>query len=105
MAYTVRQQRHEFGIRIALGARSAALMATVVGSALRLASAGVVLGTLGALMLTDLLSTLLFGIEPTDPVTFAIVAASLTLVAVVASLVPAWSATRADPMEALHRGS
>ena len=105
MAYTVRQQRHEFGIRIALGARSAALMGTVVVAALRLASAGVVLGTLGALMLTDLLSTLLFGIEPTDPVTFVIVAASLTLVAVVASLVPAWSATRADPMEALHRGS
>jgi putative ABC transport system permease protein len=102
MAYAVRQQTRELGIRVALGAPRRTLVASVIGRAAKLAAAGVVLGALGAMMLTDSLSTLLFGITATDPVTFAGVALLLATVAVLASLVPAWSAMRADPMVALH---
>jgi predicted permease len=101
MAYAVRQQTREFGIRIALGAPRTSLLGTVVGRAARLAAAGVVLGSLGAMALTDSLSILLFGVEPTDPVTFAAVAILLGTVAVAASLFPAWNATRASPLVAL----
>ncbi len=103
MAYAVRQQTRELGIRVALGAPRRLLLAGVVGRAARLAAMGVVLGALGAIMLTDSLSGLLFGVEPTDPRTFVGVALLLATVAVAASLVPAWSAMRADPMVALHR--
>jgi predicted permease len=102
MAYTVRQQTHELGVRIALGARPATLVAGVVGGALRLAITGVVLGLAGAWALTRLLSTLLFGVGATDPLTFVGVAALLTIVAVAASLFPARTATRADPVSALR---
>jgi putative ABC transport system permease protein len=102
MAYTVRQQTHELGIRVALGARSSTLVAGIVGGALRLALTGVAFGLLGAWALTRLLSTLLFGIGATDPLTFIGVAALLTVVAVAASLFPARSATRADPVSALR---
>jgi putative ABC transport system permease protein len=102
MAYTVRQQTHELGVRIALGARPATLVAGVVGGALRLAITGVVLGLAGAWALTRLLSTLLFGVGATDPLTFVGVAALLTVVAVAASLFPARTATRADPVSALR---
>ena len=103
MAYAVRQQTRELGIRVALGAPRRSLLAGVVGRAARLAAMGVVLGALGAIMLTDSLSGLLFGVEPTDPRTFVGVALLLATVAVAASLFPAWSAMRADPMVALHR--
>ena len=103
MAYAVRQQTRELGIRVALGAPRRSLLASVVGRAARLAAVGVALGALGAIMLTDSLSTLLFGVAPTDPVTFLGVALLLATVAVAASLFPAWSAMRADPMVALHR--
>jgi predicted permease len=102
MAYAVRQQRRELGIRVALGAPRRSLVARVVGHTARLAAVGVVLGTVGAILLADSLSTLLFGVAPTDPLTFAAVAVLLATVAVMASLVPAWSAMRADPMVALH---
>jgi putative ABC transport system permease protein len=102
MAYSVRQQTHELGIRIALGAQASKLVAGVVGRAARLAITGVALGLAGSWWLTKWLSTLLFDIEATDPLTFGVVAALLTFIAIVASLVPAYAATRADPMAALR---
>jgi putative ABC transport system permease protein len=102
MAYSVRQQTHALGIRIALGAQASTLVAGVVGRAARLAITGVALGLAGSWWLTKWLSTLLFDIEATDPLTFGVVAALLTFIAIVASLVPAYTATRADPMAALR---
>ena len=102
MSYLVRQRTHEMGIRIALGAPLDSVVSLVVGKALRLTVAGVIVGLFGAWALTRSLSSLLFGIEARDPLTFAGVAALLTAAAVLASLVPARRATRADPMLALR---
>ncbi|HEU4629252.1 MAG TPA: FtsX-like permease family protein, partial [Gemmatimonadaceae bacterium] len=102
MAYLVRQRTHELGVRIALGARPTALAASVVWRALALALLGIGLGLVGAWGLTRSLSALLFGVSPTDPPTFAAIALLLALVAVLASLIPARRATRADPLAALR---
>ncbi len=102
MAYMVARRTHEIGIRMALGARAGDVLSAVVKEAGALALAGVALGTLGGLALTHLLSSLLFGLEPTDPGTFAIAAALLLGVAVAASWAPAHRASRIDPMIALR---
>jgi predicted permease len=104
MAYLVRQRMPELGIRIALGAPARALVGSVVGRALRLALTGVAIGLAIAWGLTRVLGTLLFEVSATDRATFALVAALLTLVAVVASLIPARRATRADPLTVLRGG-
>ncbi len=102
MSYLVRQRTHELGIRIALGASPRSLVASVVGRTLRITVVGVMLGIAGAWGLTRFLSALLFDIEPTDAATFSGVALLLTFVALLASLVPARRATRADPLVALR---
>jgi predicted permease len=102
MAYLVRQRMHELGIRIALGAPRRRVVAWVVGSALRMTLVGVALGLFGAWAATRLLSTLLFEVSATDRGTFVGVAALLTLVAVLGSLLPARRATRADPLTVLR---
>ncbi len=102
MAYMVAQRTREIGIRIALGAEPARVQQLVVGRALRLAIGGVVIGGVGALALTRVLESLLFGVSATDPVTFAAVALLLTAVALLASYLPARRATRVDPMIALR---
>jgi predicted permease len=101
ISYTVAQRTREVGIRVALGAQTADVLKLVVGSGIRLSLAGIVIGLLAALGLTPVLRSLLFGITPTDLATFAEVAAVLTVVALVASYLPAHRATRVDPIVAL----
>lgn len=102
ISYSVAQRRGEIGVRMALGASRSDVAAMVVGDALRLALVGVGLGVLTSLVLTRLLAGLLYGVTPSDPVTFVSVTLLLVAVAVVASLAPALKATRIDPLQALR---
>jgi predicted permease len=104
MAYNVRRQRREFGIRLALGADQARVRNLVVGRGLALAAAGVALGAAGARLLTGLLQTMLNDVKPTDAAVFAGTAAAVLVVAVVACYLPARSAGRVDPMIVLRDG-
>jgi putative ABC transport system permease protein len=102
LSYLVRQRTQEMGVRVALGASSMALMRGVVGGAMRFVVPGVIIGLAGAWMLTRLLSNLLVGVSPRDTLTFGAVSLLLTATAVVASIIPARRAARADPMLALR---
>jgi predicted permease len=102
MAYNVRRQRREFGIRLALGADSAAVRNLVVARGLVLATAGVAIGAAGAWLLTGVLRTMLDDVKPTDPIVFAATGAAVLLVALAASYLPARSAGRVDPMVVLR---
>jgi putative ABC transport system permease protein len=102
IAYLVTQRRSEIGLRMALGARAWEVTRLVVGHSLRLAILGAVIGTIVALATTRFLSSLLYGVQATDPLTFVIAVAFLLVVAVLASMAPARRATRVDPVEALR---
>jgi putative ABC transport system permease protein len=102
MAYNVRRQRREIGIRLALGAGQARVRNLVVARALVLAAGGVALGSAGAWLLTGLLKTVLNDVKPTDPAVFLGTAAGVLTVAVLASYLPARSAGRVDPMVVLR---
>lgn len=102
MTYSVSQRIPEMGLRMALGAQSPDIMKLVVGRGVRLASAGVGLGLLGSLLLTRFLSSLLFGVSPTDLSTLTLVPVGLFAVALAASYLPARRATRVAPIEALR---
>ena len=102
LSYTVAQRTREIGIRLALGADPRAVRGLVVGEGAMLAGVGLALGLLGALALTRLLASLLYGVGARDPVTFAGVALVLGIVAVVASDTAARRAARVDPMVALR---
>lgn len=102
LSYTVTQRTRELGIRMALGAEPSSVMRLVVGQAMVPALIGVLIGLAGAWGATRLMSTLLFGVSATDPVTFSAVALFLLAVALLASWVPARRATRVDPLIALR---
>jgi hypothetical protein len=102
LAYSTRQRTREVGVRLALGARPAQVFAQVLGRGVMLAVAGVVLCLAGALATTGALRALLLGVGATDAVTFAIVASVLLAVAVAACAVPAWRASRVQPLTALR---
>jgi putative ABC transport system permease protein len=102
LAFLVSQRRREIGVRIALGASTSAVMRGVLGEGMRLAAFGMTAGVALALMVARLMSALLFGVTPTDAVTFVGAASLLALIAVAASLVPALRASRVDPLVALR---
>lgn len=102
VSYSVGKRRHEIGIRMALGAQKSDVFRMVVGQGLRLALVGVIFGVFGGFVLTRFLASLLYGVAPTDPLTFIVVSLILTTVAVAASYVPARRATKVDPMVALR---
>jgi ABC-type antimicrobial peptide transport system permease subunit len=102
LSYQVTERRREIGVKMALGARRQAVLSSILGDGLKLTTIGLLAGLAGALALTRSMETLLFEVRPTDPATLGGVTAAITLVAVVASLVPALRATRIDPMAALR---
>jgi predicted permease len=102
ISYSVRERTQEFGIRIALGADRAEVLGLVLKHSMLLAGVGLVLGLIGAIAITRLLGTLLFGIRPMDPATFAAAAVFLMVVALLATYLPARAATKVDPMLALR---
>jgi ABC-type antimicrobial peptide transport system permease subunit len=102
VAFFVTRRTQEIGIRLAIGAQRGDLLRLVLGEGARLAAFGVVIGIVASFAITRLLSSLLFGISVTDPLTFAGVAALLFLVALAASYIPARRAMRVDPVTALR---
>ncbi|MGB0033923.1 MAG: ABC transporter permease [Candidatus Acidiferrales bacterium] len=102
MSYTVSQRSHEIGIRMALGARPGQVLQLIVGQGLRMSLIGVAFGLVAALCLTRFFASVLFGVTPRDPVTFATVVLIVVGVAVAGSLVPARRAAKVDPMVALR---
>ncbi len=102
MSYTVVQRTAEIGIRMALGANKKDVLGMILGRSFSMTGLGLLFGTLGAFVLTRLLSSLLYEVKPTDPLTFVAVVLVLGAVSLVASYVPAWRAARVDPMVALR---
>ena len=102
MSYFVSQRTHEIGIRVALGAKPGDVLGQVGKLGLKLAGAGVIVGTLLALGVTRLIAMFLYGVKPSDPLTYAVVAAGLVAVAMLACIIPARRAIKVDPMVALR---
>jgi putative ABC transport system permease protein len=102
VSHSVTERTHEIGVRMALGADPRHVLALVVGQGVMTAVAGIAIGLAGALALSRTIEGLLFGVQSTDPLTFAAVAALLLGVALTACAVPAWRATRVDPTRALR---
>jgi len=108
MAYVVSQRTHEIGIRMALGADRASVLTMIVRQGMTLAVLGVILGLVGAYVLTKYLeswiglSRMLFGVKVADPLTYGLIAVLLTVVALIACYIPARRATKVDPLVALR---
>jgi putative ABC transport system permease protein len=102
LSYSVKRSVREIGIRLALGARVDDVLRMVVLQGMKPAFLGVAIGVAGALALGRVLSTLVFGVKPTDPLTFLAVAVLLSAIALLASVIPAYRATKVDPMVALR---
>jgi putative ABC transport system permease protein len=102
ISYSTHQRTNEIGVRIALGAQTQDVLRLVVGQGVGLALVGVALGLAAAFLLTRGIKSLLFGVSPTDPLTFMAISVLLLLTAFLASLVPARRAMRVDPLVALR---
>jgi putative ABC transport system permease protein len=102
ISYSVTLRTHEIGIRMALGAQTGDVLTMVIRQAIVLAVIGIALGLSASYALTSLMSKLLFGVQPTDPTTFVLTAAILSITALLASYLPARRATKIDPLEALR---
>ena len=102
LSYTVMQRTHEIGIRMAIGAQRRDVFTMVIGRGMKLVLTGVALGLIGAFGLTRLMRTMLFGVAPTDPVTFVSIAILLMAIAMLACYVPGRRATKVDPLVALR---
>lgn len=103
LAFLVGQQTAEIGLRMALGAAPRDVLRQMAGNSLRLTLAGAVVGLAGALALTRLLKSLLYGVQPTDPLTYVGVALLVALVSAAASIAPAWRAMKIEPVAALRQ--
>jgi len=103
LSYTIAERTREVGVRLALGAQPRALLRLLVGSGARIAAIGIVAGLVIAAILTRYVETQLYGLSPLDPLTLAAASALLFAVALTAAFVPAWRATRIDPVVALRR--
>ena len=102
IAYSVTQRRHEIGIRMALGARDATVLNLIMRQGTVLTVIGIILGIGGAFALTRVISSLLFGVGSSDPLTFTGAALLLGLITLLATLIPAFAATRIEPSTALR---
>jgi putative ABC transport system permease protein len=102
ISYAVAQRTHEIGIRVALGANARTIVALIMRQAVIVVVAGLVVGVIGSLVLTRLIANTLFGIEATDPLTFAAVSLLLLAAALVACIVPTWRALKVQPSEVLR---
>jgi macrolide transport system ATP-binding/permease protein len=102
MSYSVSQSRRELGLRIALGANARDLLRLVVSRGLQLTAAGIVFGGIAALILTRLMGNLLYKVSPHDPLAFGCAIVVITIASLTACFLPAWRATRIDPVQALR---
>jgi putative ABC transport system permease protein len=102
MSYSVTDRVHEIGVRVALGAQRADVLRLVIGHGVRLAAIGISIGTAGAFLATRAMTSLLFGVRPSDPVTYLAIGTLLALAAITACYIPARRAIRVDPMVALR---
>lgn len=102
LAYSIQQRVRDIGVRRALGATTNDVFRLVVGGTVRVIAAGAVIGLVTAAGLGRLVSTMLFGVEPLDPATFALVTLVLAMTGAIAIAGPAWRATRIDPVAALR---
>ena len=102
ISYSVTQRTHEFGIRMALGAERSTVLRVVLADGLRLSLMGIAIGLVAALGLTQFIESELYGVAPTDPLTFTAVPSVLLAVALLASYLPARRATQVDPLQALR---
>ena len=102
IAYVVNQRTHEIGVRMALGSTKADALALVLKQGMRSVALGIILGLAGAVALSHVMSFLLFGVSPLDPLAFSSASAFLIVVAALAAYLPSWRATKVDPIVALR---
>ncbi|MGD8816010.1 MAG: ABC transporter permease [Acidobacteriota bacterium] len=103
MAFSIGQRTRELGVRVAMGASPAAIRGMVLGQGARIIAAGIALGLMGCFAVTRLMESLLYGLSPTDPLTYAALTALLALIGLIACWIPALRATHADPLIALRQ--